>query len=115
MKTFPRPIVVTRKYGSSFFENLQTNAVLSRVDPYDIIESPALIKAAVNGLSWQQAKSLLIEEGFSAEAIEDVDHWGWSRMGEILVSVINVSGPYIIKSYDGMDCILEKDQIAWRE
>lgn len=91
------------------------NAVLSKVNPYDIIESPALVKAAINGLRWQDAKNLLIQEGFSEAALKDVDHWGWSRMGEILVSVINVSGPYIIKSYDGMDFILEKNQIAWRE
>jgi hypothetical protein len=112
--TFPRKIVLTNEYGSSFFQNLRTNLVLSKVNPYDIIESPALVEAATNRKSWAEARQDLITEGFPEDQIDNLDHWGWSRMGHITVRVHTVNGPYIVEDYEGKEYVIEKDAIQWR-
>lgn len=113
--TFPRKVVLTREYGSSFFNNLNMNLVLAKINPYDIVESPALVNAAEKGLSWLEAKQALIDEGFLEEDLAEVDHWGWSRMGEVIVGTVQVFGPYIIEEYDGRESVFERDTANWRE
>jgi hypothetical protein len=112
--TFPRKIVLTNEYGSSFFQNLSMNLVPSRVNPYDVIESPALVEAAQNRKSWAEAREALIEEGFPEDEINNIDHWGWSRMGEITVRVYTVNGPYIVEDYEGKEHVIQKDATQWR-
>lgn len=111
---FPRKIVLTREYGSSFFQNLNMNLVMPHVNPYDIVESEALIDACEQRLRWHDAKQRLIDSGFPKRYIEPLEHWGWERGEEILVDTITVTGPYMINDYDGREYVIEKDDVSWR-
>lgn len=115
MSNFPRKIVLTTEYGSSFFDNLNMCLPLSRVNPYDIIENESLVEACENGLGWSYAKEALIASGVSARDLKEVDHWGWQRNGEVTVEVFEVNGPYIVQHYEGKEYVIERDNTRWRD
>jgi hypothetical protein len=115
MRKFPRKIVLTQSYGNSFFSNLESNLVLRELNPYDVIESEALVQACEEGLRWEDAKDRLIQSGFPLKHLAAVDHWGWERKGVLLVEVVEVKGPYIVENYDGFEYVIEKDAIKWRD
>jgi len=115
MSSFPKKIVLTTEYGSSFFDNLCMSIPANGTNPYDIIENEFLIEACEKGLKWEEAKERLIASGVPARDLAEVDHWGWQRNGGLSVQVFQVSGPYIVQHYEGKEYVIEKDSTNWRD
>jgi len=106
-----RKIVISGEYGSglgSAWGHMPDSTM------YDIIESPVLIQAVEERWAWFRVMTALLEAGFDKQYIEYLEHcsYGWFPRGKPMV--IEVTAPYQLLEYDGMEFVVEHSSGYWR-
>jgi hypothetical protein len=95
---WPREVVISRGYGAGLATWWD--------DAYEIVEHPAVVAAAKEGVPWEEAQRRITAAGFDADNLYG---GGWDN-----AVVVEVSGPYVIREYDGSESIVRRDAVDWR-
>lgn len=105
-RSFPRQVVISPGFGAGLLTWGDKSDMA-----YGMIEHPALVKACLDGASWEEARSAMVACGYTEEDVEGcLCSLGWED-----VEVVAVSGPYLINEYDGSESIEELDRTRWRQ
>lgn len=106
-----RKIVISGEYGSGLGSAW---GHMPEAMMYGLIESPVLIQAVKERWQWPKVLSALIEAGFDQHYIEEMQNcdYGWFPRGKPMV--IEVTAPYQLLEYDGMEFVVEHSSGYWR-
>jgi hypothetical protein len=100
-RTWPRPVVISPSFGAGLSTWWGTEHA------YDIVEHPVTVKAAQDGVSWDETCRRLTAEGF--------DMTGLCNDGWPDALVVIAHSPYIILECDGSESIAHRNEVNWRE